>query len=134
MSEQELRNVLWADAVGSGLSIVFCIVGAVVLGGWLGVSAWIPFAVGLALIPWVLFLVRTARRIPLRSSDVGVIVAGNLGWAVGAALLLVGFPSALTLAGRWLVGVFSLGVLALGVVQWLGLRGRTSVLADIHGH
>jgi hypothetical protein len=122
MGEQELRKVLWVDAIGSGVSTAFCIVGAGALAGWLGVSAWVPFGVGVALIPWVLHLVRTVRRDPLRPADITVIVAGNIGWAVVAAILIFGFPSAMTSTGSWLVGVFSLGVLALGVVQWIGLR------------
>lgn len=129
MSEQVLRKVLWADTVGSGLSTVITIVGAGVLADLLGVSAWVPFGVGLVLIPWVLHLLRTVRQEPLRSADVGIIVAGNVGWAVAAAVLILGFPTALTTTGNWLVGVFSLGVLALGVLQWIGLRGLVSTAA-----
>jgi hypothetical protein len=126
MSEQVLRKVLWVDTIGSGLSTAITIVGAGVLADLLGVSAWIPFGVGLVLIPWVLHLLRTVRHEPLRPADVGVIVAGNVGWAVAAAVLILGFPTALTTPGNWLVGVFSLGVLALGVMQWIGLRGLVS--------
>ena len=126
MSEQNLRRVLQVDAAGSGVSTVVTIVGAGVLGEWLGISAWIPFVVGLALVPWVLHLMHTVRRDPLRPPDVTVIVAGNIGWAVAAAALILGFPTAMTTTGNWLVGGFSLAVLGLGVLQWIGLRGLLS--------
>lgn len=122
MNEQILRKVLWADVLGSGASVIFTIVGASLIAGWLDVSAWIPLAVGLVLIPWVWFLVRTVRRDRLRAGEVAVIVAGNIGWAVLAAMLIFGFPNALSPAGRWIVGLFSLAVLDYGVLQLVGLR------------
>ena len=79
MNETVLRKVLWADVVGSGTSVVFSIAAAGLIAGWLDVSAWIPFTVGVLLIPWVWFLYRTVRRDPLRPSEVAVIVAGNAG-------------------------------------------------------
>ena len=122
MNEQILRKVLWADVFGSGASTIFTIVGAGLIAGWLDVSAWIPLVVGLVLIPWVWFLVRTVRRDRLRKGEVAVIVAGNIGWAVLAAVLIFGFPDALSPGGRWIVGLFSLAVLDYGVLQLLGLR------------
>lgn len=122
MSERNLRNVLRIDAVGSGLSTVFTLAGASWLGARLEVSAWIPFAVGLVLIPWVALLIHTVRRHPLSPAEVAVIVAGNVGWAVAAGVLIFGFPDAMSATGNWMVGLFSLAVLALGVAQWVGLR------------
>ena len=51
MKEQTLRRVLWADVYGSAMSMVFTIVGAGLIAGWLDVSVWIPLAVGVVLIP-----------------------------------------------------------------------------------
>jgi hypothetical protein len=122
MDEATLRKVLWADVVGSGTSVVFSIAGAGLIADWIGAAAWIPLAVGVLLIPWVWFLYRTVRRNPLRPTEVAIIVAGNVGWAVVSAVLIFGFPAALSTAGKWIVGIFSLAVLALGVTQWFGLR------------
>ncbi len=122
MSEQMLRRVLWADVIVSSMSVVFTIVAAGLLGDWLEVPAWIPLVVGVALIPWVWFLHRTATSEPLRPGDVDTVVVGNLGWAIAAAILIAGFPNAMSTTGKWLVGIVSLGVLDLGVLQWLGLR------------
>jgi hypothetical protein len=125
MSEEILRKVLWADAIGSGAALVFTIVGAGLLGRWLDISAWIPLTVGLVLIPWVYLLVRTVRRDQLRAGEVALIVAGNLGWVIAAAILIIGFPNALSTTGNWVVGIFSAVVLELGVAEWMGLRDMT---------
>ena len=118
----DLRNVLQSDMVGSGISVVVAILGAFVLGDWLGVSPWIPFGVGVALIPWVAFLAFTTRQSPPRRWQVGIVAGGNLAWAVAAGVILIGFPDALSGSGRWIVGVFSAAVLAFGVAQAFGLK------------
>ncbi|MEA2002160.1 MAG: hypothetical protein U9N84_09810 [Actinomycetota bacterium] len=123
MSEQTLRKVLWVDVIGSSATIAFTIFGAALLGGWLGVSAWAPLAVGLVLIPWVALLLRTVRRDQLRAVDVAAIVAGNLLWVGTTAVLLLGFPDALSTAGKWIVGIFAIAVLDLSLAEWMGLRG-----------
>lgn len=122
MNEQTLRKVLWADTIGSGVSVIFTIVGAALLADWLGISVWIPVVFGAVLIPWVLFLLRTVRREEMRPAEVAVIVVGNIAWALAAAVLIWGFPSSLTTAGKWIVGLFSLAVLDLGIAEALGMR------------
>lgn len=123
MSEQSLRKVLWVDIIASSASIAFTIVGAGLIAGWLDVSAWAPLTVGVILIPWVGLLLRTVRRDQLRSADVAAIVAGNLLWVGATAVLILGFPDALSTAGKWIVGIFALAVLDLSFAEWLGLRG-----------
>ncbi len=123
MSEQTLRKVLWVDVIGSSATIAFTIIGAVLLSGWLEVSAWAPFVVGVVLIPWVGLLLRTVRRDQLRSADLAAIVAGNLLWVGATAVLILGFPDALSAAGKWIVGIFALAVLDLSFAEWMGLRG-----------
>ena len=122
MREETLRKVLWADVFGSGVSVLSSIAAAGLIADWLDVPTWIPLAVGIALIPWVWFLLQTVRREPLRRGDLVVIVAGNVGWAVAAAIVILGFPDALSTAGRWIVGIFSLAVLDFGLTEWMGLR------------
>ncbi len=125
VTEQTLRNVLRIDLIGSAVSVVVVFAGAGLLADWLDVSPWVLVILGLVLVPWVYHLYRTERRQQLRTGEVAVIVVGNIGWAVAAAVLIFGFPDALSTAGKWIVGVFSLAVLDLGVAQWLGLRGKS---------
>lgn len=122
MEIEILRKVLRTDMWGSAAAVGVTIVGAGWLGGWLGVRSGVVLAVGIVLIPWVLFLAMTSRRTLLSRSAVGVIIAGNLAWGVGAAIVLIGFPDALSPAGKWIFVIFSLAVADIGVVEWVGLR------------
>lgn len=122
MNEQILRKVLWADVYGSGASVVFTIIGAGLIGRWLGVSAWIPFGVGIILIPWVALLLQTVKREELRRVELAVVVVGNIGWAIAAAIVIWGFPDALSVGGKWILGLFSLAVLDYGILELVGLR------------
>jgi hypothetical protein len=74
------------------------------------------------LIPWVYTLWQTSRRTPLPTTEVGLVVAGNIGWAVIAAIVLIGYADALSTSGKWIFGLFSLAVLDLGIAEWLGWR------------
>jgi hypothetical protein len=122
MSEQTLRKALWSDVIGSSATIAFTIIGAALIGGWLEVSTWAVLGVGVALIPWVGILLRTVRRDQLRAADVAAIVVGNLVWVGATAVLIFGFPDALSTAGKWIVGIFALVVLDLTLAEWMGLR------------
>lgn len=130
MNNETLRKVLWFDAYASAASVAVTIAGASLLAGWLEVSVWAPLTVGVVLIPWVYLLAQTARRDPLRRAEVWTIVAGNVSWAVGAVVLIAGFPDALSTSGKWIVGIFSLAVLDLGIAEWLGLRSGREAVSD----
>ena len=126
MKEDMLRKTLWADLWGSAVSVVVTVAGAGVIARWLDVSVWAPVTVGVVLIPWVIFLAHTVRQTPLQNGKVLFIVGGNLAWVVVAAVLIIGFPDALSTSGKWIVGVFSAAVLDLAVLEWFGLRAQTS--------
>ncbi|MDJ0953304.1 MAG: hypothetical protein QNJ81_06465 [Acidimicrobiia bacterium] len=117
----KLDTVMVRDAWATGTSTVLTIAAAPLLGGWLGVSGWIVAAVGLALVPWTVFLAMTARQDPLIKWRTAVIAAGNLAWVVAAAVLVIGYPGAMSTTGRWLLGLFSLVVLGFGLLQTIGL-------------
>jgi hypothetical protein len=99
MDSEKLRKILRFDMWASAASVIFTIAGAGLLADWMGVSPWVPSVVGVALIPWVYTLWQTSRRTPLRTTEVGLVVAGNIGWAVIAAILLIGYPDALSTTG-----------------------------------
>lgn len=122
MDNELLRKALWTDMWGSVAAMAITIFGAGLVGGWLGVPTGVVLAVGITLIPWVVFLAVTSRRTPLSRPSVGVVIAGNLAWGIAAAIVLIGFPDALSIAGKWIVAIFSLAVVDIGVAEWVGLR------------
>ncbi len=117
----KLDSILVWDAWATGTSTVLTIVAAPLLAGWLDISGWIVLGVGLALVPWTGFLAFTARQDPLVKWQTAVITVGNLAWVFIAAIIIFGYPEAVSMAGRWLLGLFSLVVLGFGAVQAIGL-------------
>jgi hypothetical protein len=117
-----LRNVLVFDKWLSSASAVLALGGAPLLGSWLGVSAWIPFGIGIALVPWVWNLFDATRQPRLRRKQVRGVAIGNIGWTVASALLLILFPDVVSSLGRWLIAGMAVATLYLGLAQYWGSR------------
>ena len=127
----KLRNVLELDKWLSTASAALMLAGAPLVGSWLDVSAWIPFGVGVALIPWVINLFDATRRPQLRRRQVEAVAFGNIGWTVASAVMLVVFPDAVSSLGRWLIAGFALATADLGIAQYMGSRRLTGSPAGV---
>lgn len=115
-----LTRTLKANAVfsaGSGLALA---VFSVPLSDWLGIPAWIAVAVGVGLVGFSVIVYSIARN--PKATVVKQVIASDVAWVVGAVVLLVAFPDAMTTEGRWALGIVSLVVADFAVMQWLGLR------------
>lgn len=115
-----LTRALTANAVFSLISAIALVVGAVPLGRWLDIPALSSVTLGVGLGIFALAVARVARR--PRPGPVRAIIAADATWVLGAAIVIVGFPWALSTAGLWLLGVVSLAVTDFAVVQAIGLR------------
>lgn len=113
-----LRVAMTENALFSGASGVALAAGSPWLSGWLGAPTWVLVAVGLGLVGWAAELRRTAGTV------VGgrTAVAGDLGWVVGTAVLLLGWPDAMTNAGRIAAEVVAIAVAGFAAWQAVGLR------------
>jgi len=131
MNKETLRPALRTDLVGSAISALVVIAAAGPLSDGIGVPTSILIALGIVLIPWVGFLYLTTRRATLRAAEVTVVVVGNLAWAVAAPVIILGFPTALSTGGKWVVGLFSLAVLAIGFVELRGLIDLRTTAEEI---
>lgn len=117
-----LRNVLRADA----LSCVACGVLQVVFTGQMAQLLGLPGALlaytGGFLLVYAAVVAFVSTRDPLPRALVWVLVAGNLGWAIACALLLVSGRVAPSMLGTAYVVVQALTVAALAELQFFGLR------------
>ena len=101
-----------------------------ILNPWVGELTGVPSAwlatVGAGLLVFALVVRRIAHDPPNRN-DVIAVIAADLLWVVGAVILIVGFPDALTTPGKWVLGVASVIVLDFTALQLIGLArlGRT---------
>lgn len=117
-----LRNVLRADA----LSCVACGVLQVVFTGHMAQLLGLPEALlaytGEFLLVYAAAVAFVSTRDPLPRPLVWVLLAGNLGWAIACALLLVSGRVAPSLLGAAYVVAQALTVAVLAELQFFGLR------------
>lgn len=117
-----LRRTLVADAVVSGAAGLLMAFGAGPLHELLEVPERLLLAAGAILIPYALELVVVARRRPPSLPLVWAVIATNVSWAVGSALLLISGilqPNAL---GCAFILAQAIAAAGFGEIQYLGLR------------
>ena len=112
-----LRN----NALLSGVTGLTLLVGAAGLDTWLGANPWVLAGIGAGLIFYAIDLVIWARSPKwLRRGGRLAIAADGL-WVIGA-VALIAFTDSLTFAGEAALGVVTVAVAALMVLQTFGLR------------
>lgn len=122
MTDRLVRIALRGNAAFSAASGVAALVAAVAWPETLGVPAAVLVALGLGLLPYAALLAVFAGRPEVRPSEALLAVVADLAWVAGAAALLVGWPDAMSSAGRWALGLLTLVVADFAVTQWIGLR------------
>jgi hypothetical protein len=117
-----LRLALLADAAASGVMGVLLAAGADPLAGWLGLPLALLREVGLLLIPYAALLAYLATRAATPRLPAQLIVAGNVLWVIGSAMLLISGLVAPTALGTAFVIAQALIVAILAELQVMGLR------------
>lgn len=118
---------LLADAVSwntifSGATGIILLAGGSVLDARLGVDAWMLTGLGAGLLLFagmLVWLLAAPRRL---AAGARFVVAADVAWVVGAALVLAAAPSVLSPAGRAALALVTAVVAVIAVVQVLGLR------------
>lgn len=124
-----LSRALHANAVYSTLSGATMAVGAVALDDWSGVPAWLLVAIGVGLIGFAVSLVFGARRPKLLVDTGRTAVAGDIGWIVGAVVVIAA-TSWLTTAGEVTLALISVPVAIFAAAQWQGLRNLAPTVTN----
>jgi hypothetical protein len=117
-----LQRVLFLDFLGAGITALVMIGAASALEAHLGVSADVLRAVGLALLPFVSFVLLTARSDSVHPPRVHAIVGFNLLWLVGSLVLLM--LARVSMLGAWIVVLQALLVPPLVFFELRALRSR----------
>jgi hypothetical protein len=116
-----LRPALLADAAASGAMGVLMVAGADLIAPLLGLSPQLLMWAGLVLIPFAVLVGWTGTRDVPPHGIARTIVAINLAWVAGSAVLPAMLPAAPTALGLTFVAVQAATVLALATMQWVGL-------------
>ncbi|AIJ48085.1 membrane protein [Comamonas testosteroni TK102] len=121
-SPRFLRHVMWADAASCAATGALQLVVTQPLADLTGLPALLLTATGLFLLAYASAAAWMARRRPLPRTLIGLVALGNLGWALGCAVLVFGSGLALSAWGLAWVAAQAVVVLVLADLQWAGLR------------
>jgi hypothetical protein len=121
-SSMFLRRALLLDAVASGATALLVIVAAGFLEGLLALPAALLRGAGLALVPYVAFVIFAGTREVISRLAVWTIIFVNGLWALASILLLFSGLVDPTLLGYAFVIGQAAVVALLGELQYMGLR------------
>ena len=124
-----LRRVLVVDAIGSAATAALLVLDAELLQRWLGMPSGLLMATGLALLPYVAYLLWLATRPAVPRAAVWVPIVLNLVWAADCALAMsVGGARPMPLGEAFIavqVGV----ALLFAALEFIGLRKACVIVA-----
>lgn len=136
-----LFRALTANALFSGLSALTLLMAPAMVAGWLGSGqTGLLLVIGGGLLLFALRLGMLVRNGEAAVTEVWTIIAGDLGWVAGSALLILlalgrGTPT-LSTAGIMLIGVIGTVVLLFALWQYRALKSVDTNLsaAGTHPH
>ena len=117
-----LRNVLRADALSCAACGLLQVAAPGALTSLLGLPQPLLAYSGEFLIAYAIFVAWLSTRQPIPRALVGLLVVGNLGWALACGALLLLTPLAPTALGTSYVLVQAITVVVLAELQFFALR------------
>lgn len=122
-----LRRTLWLDAIVSGATGLLLLFGATFLVDLFALPEALLRYAGLALVPYVAFVVFVAQRQPVSLTATWVVIVANVLWATASiALLFTGWVAPNVLGGGFVL-FQALVVAAFAVLQFMALRHSPAV-------
>ena len=94
-----------------------------------GVPALEIIALGVILLPFAAFVAWAATRPTINRQAVRIIIAMDIAWVLGSALLLLTGVLPLTSGGKWAIGIVADIVACFALGQFIGLR-RAAFIAS----
>ncbi len=117
-----LRRALWVDAIASTASMLPMVMAAPTLAALTGLSAGLLWPVGLAMLPYIAYLLWLVTRPAVPAGAVWVPIVLNLLWALDCALLAAMVQPRPTALGLAFIGMQASAVLLFAAWQYVALR------------
>jgi len=121
-SPRFLPNVMWADAASCAATGALQVAFTGALAGLTGLPAPLLMGTGVFLLAYAAMAAFMASRGTPPRTLIGLVIAGNLGWAVACISLLVSGIFPVTAVGVAWVLAQAVCVIVLAELQWTGLR------------
>lgn len=123
MHNNLLTTALRANAGFSFITGTASVVASQSLSERLGIAEWLLVGLGIGLVGFSLLVGYVA--ITSRTDRAKEIIVADVAWVIGAAVLLIGRPDLMSIAGRWTLLIVTVVVADLAATQWIGLRKLT---------
>jgi hypothetical protein len=79
--------------------------------------------IGIGLLPFALFVASVARSRPFNPKLAWIVIEMDMLWVIGSALILIlGWPAATTVGGRWAIGIIAEIVATFAILQYFGVH------------
>lgn len=121
LATDNLRTVLWANAVFSATSALTLLGLGRPIADWADVPVSLLQSLGLGIAGFAVYVAWAASRPALVAAHVRAIAVADMAWVAGAATVIA-IPDTLPVGGSVALAAVSLVVLDLGVLEWLGQR------------
>ena len=121
-SPRFLHRVMWADAASCAATGALQVALTDTLARLTGLPAPLLMATGVFLLAYAAAAAWMASRSTPPRALIGLVAAGNFGWAVGCVALLMSGIFAVSALGIAWVMAQALCVMVLAELQWTGLR------------
>jgi hypothetical protein len=121
-SPRFLPHVMWADAASCAATGALQVAFTDALAALTGLPAALLMGTGVFLLAYAALAAFMASRSTPPRTLIGLVVAGNFGWAVACIALLVSGMFAVTALGVAWVLAQAVCVVVLAELQWTGLR------------
>jgi len=121
-SPRFLSRVMWADSASCAATGVAQLSFTALLAQETGLPGALLTSTGLFLIAYAVAAAMMASRPRAPRTLIGLVVLGNLAWAVACVGLIVSGDLPLTTLGKLWLGAQAAVVLVLADLQWTGLR------------
>jgi hypothetical protein len=117
-----LKGVLVVDAAASGALALLQVLGTGPLASLTNLPSTLLDATGIFLVGYAILLLALARASRVPSALIGLVVAGNVGWALGCMALLASAAIAPGPLGVAFVLAQAAAVLVFAALEYAGLR------------
>lgn len=117
-----LRRALWVDALASTASMLPMVLAPPTLASLTGLSADLLWPVGLAMLPYIAYLLWLVTRTAVPVGAVWVPIVLNLLWALDCAVLAAVVQPRPTALGLAFIGTQAAAVLLFAAWQFVALR------------
>lgn len=118
-----LRNVLRGNVIFSLLSGLLMLLAAGSVANFMDVDATWPFyALGVGLFLWAADVYLVSAQENINPRYVWGIIAGDLSWVIGSALILLFDPFDFSTEGKWAILIIADIVLTFAALQYRSLR------------